>query len=194
MNQKKLGRLELGDVAGIAFFAFATVLSALSASQHSTILAWLSVFHNGLLTFIYIIRNRPLRSDRIGLWLGLIAALLPTTTYPDKLSTPLLVVGLLGYGFLLWSLVVLWRSFGIAPADRGLVTKAPYNLVRHPMYLGELVYRLALVAASFSLWGVITFLVLTAVQVLRIRREERVITGYEEYKTSTRWRMIPGIW
>lgn len=183
-----------GDIAGLLFFLFATILSSLAAVEHPTLLAWLSVLHNGLLSFIFLVRNKPSKSDRIGLWLGLIAALLPVSTYPDHIPTPLLAIGLLAYGFLLWSVVVLWKSFGIAPADRGLVTKAPYSLVRHPMYLGELAYRLVLVIASFSLWGLAMFVSLTVVQILRVLREERIISGYDTYKVNVRWRLLPGVW
>jgi len=188
------GRKSKGDIAGLAFFLFATVVSFMAALERPTILAWLATVHNGLLAIVFLVRRKPLRSDRIGLWLGLIAALLPTTTLPDRISTPLLGIGLLSYAFLLWALVVLWKSFGIAPADRGLVTKAPYSLVRHPMYLGELVFRLVLVSANFTLWSAIAFLALTAVQILRIIREEPVISGYNEYKATVRWRLIPGVW
>jgi protein-S-isoprenylcysteine O-methyltransferase Ste14 len=186
--------MRLGDWVGFAFFAFATALSIMAGLEYPSILAWLSVLHNGLLTFIFLKRRRPAKSDRIGLYLGLIAALLPIAGYPDEISMPLLIVGLVGYSLLLWALVVLWGSFGIAPADRGLVTRLPYNLIRHPMYLGELILRLALVAAAGTLWGYSMLLALTIIQILRIMREESVISGYEVYKNNTRWRLIPGVW
>ena len=35
---------------------------------------------------------------------------------------------------------------------------------------------------------------LVVVQVARIKREERIIGGYENYAQSIRWRLLPGIW
>src|SRR5437899_9023283 len=32
--------------------------------------------------------------------------------------------------------LTLGRSFGIAPANRGVVARGPYNIVRHPIYTG----------------------------------------------------------
>ena len=43
--------------------------------------------------------------------------------------------------------ITLGRSFGIVPANRGIVDKGPYLLVRHPIYAGYLVSHLAFVAA-----------------------------------------------
>ena len=34
--------------------------------------------------------------------------------------------------------VVLGRSFGLVPANRGIVARGPYLLVRHPIYAGYL--------------------------------------------------------
>jgi len=31
-------------------------------------------------------------------------------------------------------------------------------------------------------------------QLMRIDMEENIITGYTEYQTQTRWRLVPGIW
>jgi isoprenylcysteine carboxyl methyltransferase (ICMT) family protein YpbQ len=187
-------RLRAGDLAGIAFFTFALALSILAGIEHPSVLGALSVIHNGMLVFIFLVRRQPVKTDRTGLYLGLIASILPSTTFPESVPIPLLVLGLIGYALVLWSLAVLWKSFGIAPADRGLVTIAPYNLVRHPMYLGELLLRAAIVMSAGELWGYGMFLVLVMIQILRIKREETIIAGYEEYSKITRWRLLPGVW
>jgi protein-S-isoprenylcysteine O-methyltransferase Ste14 len=85
--------------------------------------------------------------------------------------------------------------FGIAPADRGLVAHGPYRLVRHPMYLGELVLRLALVSVSPQLFlAAGLFALLAAIQVWRAMCEERIIQGYPRYAVQVRYRLIPLVW
>ena len=184
------------DRLGLAFFTFAAVISALAAWEHPSILAWLATLHNAILAGLYA-RRKPAREyDRRGLWLGLLAAVLPLAApYPEQVPLVLLFVGVLGYALVLWSLLTLGTRFGIAPADRGLVAHGPYRLVRHPMYLGELVLRLALVSTSpqpFLAAGL--FLALTAIQVLRAIREEHIISGYPAYALQVRFRLIPGVW
>jgi protein-S-isoprenylcysteine O-methyltransferase Ste14 len=184
----------IGDIAGLAFFAFATFISGLAALEHPTLLAWLAVAHNGVLTGIFAVRRPAVRTDRLGLWLGLIAAALPLVSYPKDIPLWLLIPGLAGYALTLVALLALGKSFGIAPADRGLVRQGPYRLVRHPMYLGELAYRCVLVGASLSAGNLALLLALIIVQVARIQREERIFSDYEQYAQQTRWRLLPGIW
>ena len=186
----------MGDRLGLAFFTFAAVIAALAAWEQPTVLAWLAALHNAVLAGVYARRKPPLRSDRKGLWLGLAAALLPMASpYPQTIPPLLLVIGISGYGLVLWSLLALGSRFGIAPADRGLVVSGPYRWVRHPMYLGELVLRAALVGTSTQPWlaGVL-LAVLVAIQVLRAFREERIIDGYPVYAEKVRYRLIPGVW
>ena len=35
--------------------------------------------------------------------------------------------------------MALGRSFGVAPANRGIVVRGPYSFVRHPIYTGYLI-------------------------------------------------------
>lgn len=176
---------------GLAFFLLATWLSALSAFEQPTLLAWLSALHNLVLAFIYARRKPEFAYDRTGLWLGLIAAFLPLPLMPRTLPIPLMLIGLSGYSLVFWSLLALGPRFGIAPADRGLVADGPYRLVRHPMYLGELVLRGALLVGTSLIEGYAALAVLLMIQILRIAREEQVINGYPAYASQVRWLLIP---
>jgi len=136
------------DLVGFGFFLFTTLISGLAAWQHPSILAWLFAIHNGLLAFFYTRRTPAKQYDRTGLWLGMIAAFLPTFTTSSHSEWYLLLPALAGYSLILWSLITLGSRFGVAPADRGLTSRGPYRFLRHPMYLGELVFRAMMVFSS----------------------------------------------
>lgn len=185
----------LKNLAGSAFFAFAAIVSIAAAWEHPNVLSWLYAFHNLLLAYFYAWRLPATRYDRTGLWLGLLAAFLPSIPLSGPLSWYLLVPGLLGYALILWSLVTLGPKFGVAPADRGITAQGPYRFIRHPMYLGELVFRLSLVLASTQvLPALVLALLLVGIQIWRITREEAVIGGYGCYLRLVRWRFVPGVW
>jgi protein-S-isoprenylcysteine O-methyltransferase Ste14 len=184
------------DRIGLAFFTFAAVVSFLAAWEHPSMLAWLAGLHNAVLAVIYAHRKPALKYDRLGLCLGLLAAILPmTTVYSVEISLPLVITGILGYCLVFWSLISLGNRFGIAPADRGLVVCGPYRIVRHPMYLGELVLRTALVTASTQVLPAAGLLiVLVVIQILRAVREEQIITGYDAYASQVPYHLVPGVW
>ena len=174
----------LRDRLGFVFFFAAGLLAFFSDWQRPNLLVWISAFHNLMLAFVYISRRPENRYDRTGLWLGLMAAFLPIPFAPEHPGVLPYLVGLTGYALIFWSLLALGPSFGIAPADRGLVSAGPYSLVRHPMYLGELLLRGALS-------GPVPFMILALIQLIRIQREEKIIQGYEFYARQVPWRLIP---
>jgi protein-S-isoprenylcysteine O-methyltransferase Ste14 len=105
-----------------------------------------------------------------------------------------MILSSLGVIASLWALAVLGRSFGIAPADRGLVIGGPFHLVRHPMYSGELLSYLAVTTNNLSLWNCLVLTAIIAGLLLRIAWEERMIQEYTGYAAQTRWRLFPGVW
>ena len=86
------------------------------------------------------------------------------------------------------------KSFGIAPADRGLVRCGPYRYLRHPMYAGELLAVFGASWGCFTLWNLALWSVLLLSVILRIRWEEQAVGGYCGYAHQVRWRIIPGVW
>jgi protein-S-isoprenylcysteine O-methyltransferase Ste14 len=97
----------------------------------------------------------------------------------------------------LTSLLALGRSFGVRPALRNLVTKGPYRLVRHPLYLA---YFLSDIGYNLQDWsvGMVLIMLVGWVSVLyRIRAEERVLSGdirWQSYVASVPYRLLPGLW
>lgn len=184
---------QIRNKLGFAFFLFAGVIALLSFLQEPMLLLGLRVVHYFTLAVIFMLRRPGKHYDRIGLILGLIALFLPLSSQTPQLGLPATILGTAGYSLTLWSLFSLGKSFGIAPADRGLVQSGPYKLVRHPMYLGEIIMHAGILWSS-SFWGVFLWVLLVVIQVLRIGREERAIEGYAAYAGHVSKKLLPGVW
>ncbi len=95
------------------------------------------------------------------------------------------------------SLLSLGRWFGVWPALRGLATRGPYRLVRHPMYLA---YVLADIGYNLQEWNFGTALLVIAgwaSLIYRLRAEERILSqdaGWSTYVALVRHRLFPGLW
>ena len=85
------------------------------------------------------------------------------------------VVALLSCAFLLCSVLALGTCFGVLPEARGLVSRGPYRLVRHPVYLGELGVCAGLVMGAATPRNLAAAAVVLAGQLVRMRLEERAL-------------------
>jgi len=90
----------------------------------------------------------------------------------------------------------LGRSFGLVPANRGVVDTGLYRLVRHPIYLGYLMTHVAIVMAFPTVRNIAVFLVADTAQIVRALREERTLMrdpAYLAYMRRVTWRLVPGL-
>jgi protein-S-isoprenylcysteine O-methyltransferase Ste14 len=90
----------------------------------------------------------------------------------------------------------LGRRFGILPAHRGIMTKGPYGLVRHPIYLGYLLMHSGFLLSNASLWNVGLLALVYALIGLRTLEEEKVLgidPAYRAYTQRVRYRIVPGM-
>jgi Phospholipid methyltransferase len=95
---------------------------------------------------------------------------------------------------LVYALLSLGRNIGFIPAQRKVVTKGAYGLVRHPIYTGTFVSLFAFVLRSYSVLNLTMALVLIALLMVRGVVEERFLRenpGYAAYLQEVRWRWSP---
>jgi protein-S-isoprenylcysteine O-methyltransferase Ste14 len=83
-------------------------------------------------------------------------------------------------------------------AGHKVVSTGLYALVRHPMYVGGLIFIFGIPLALGSWWAMLTFIPLTLLIVWRILDEERFLVknlqGYGEYRSAVKYRLIPFLW
>jgi protein-S-isoprenylcysteine O-methyltransferase Ste14 len=106
------------------------------------------------------------------------------------------VVSSVGVCLVIAGKITLGRSFGIVPANRGVVDTGPYQLVRHPIYTGYLITHLAFVAAYPRAWNIAVIIISDAALVWRALFEERVLRNdqrYREYCGRVGWHLVPGV-
>ncbi len=92
--------------------------------------------------------------------------------------------------------VTLGRSFGLMPANRGVVSSGVYRLVRHPIYMGYLVTHAAYLAAMPSAWNVMALVAADIALLARAVCEEQTLARdprYRDYQQTVRWRVCPGL-
>jgi protein-S-isoprenylcysteine O-methyltransferase Ste14 len=116
-----------------------------------------------------------------------------TALLPELVTVSVSAVGLFA---VIAGKLSLGRSFGLMPANRGVVSTGMYRLVRHPIYLGYLVTHVAFLAANPT---AANFTLLVAADVALMMRavcEERTLardSAYREYQHRVRWRVLPGV-
>ena len=74
----------------------------------------------------------------------------------------------------------------------------PYRWVRHPGYVGFILYYLGLPLLLDSWWGLSVSILTNAAIILRTILEDRMLQyqlpGYAAYTQRVRWRLLPGVW
>jgi protein-S-isoprenylcysteine O-methyltransferase Ste14 len=106
------------------------------------------------------------------------------------------LVSIAGLCLVISGKIALGRSFGIVPANRGVVASGPYLFVRHPIYTGYLITHVAFLAAHPRLWNVFVLLVADGALVVRALYEERVLERDERYRAYCNrvgWHLVPGV-
>jgi protein-S-isoprenylcysteine O-methyltransferase Ste14 len=123
------------------------------------------------------------------LYLKAVQISLPTQVIADIL----IITGTIG------ALVTVSRlggSFSLMPEARKLVTRGPYAVIRHPLYLAEMIGVLGLVLQFQQPWALFLGLAVFGLQYWRTVFEERVLMqaypDYLAYRTRT-WRFLPHV-
>lgn len=116
------------------------------------------------------------------------AALAPdmVTALFSAIGVTIVVIGKMSLG----------RSFGVVPANRGVVVRGPYEFVRHPIYAGYLVTHTAFLAANPTRWNAAVLIVADVALVIRALMEERVLrtdAAYQSYCQRVAWHLLPGV-
>jgi protein-S-isoprenylcysteine O-methyltransferase Ste14 len=107
------------------------------------------------------------------------------------------VLQLVGVAVVLASILTLGRSFGFAAADRGVVTRGTYAVVRHPMYAAYLLLGSGYLLQSLSVRNAAIVVIVTLCNAGRALAEERLLTtnhAYAAYRRRVRRRVIPAVW
>jgi protein-S-isoprenylcysteine O-methyltransferase Ste14 len=112
---------------------------------------------------------------------------------PESLTIVISAVGLI---VVVLGKLSLGRSFGLTPANRGVVSSGLYRFVRHPIYLGYLTTHVGFVIANPADWNLVVLLAADIALLLRAICEERTLAAddaYRAYMGRVRWRIFPGV-
>lgn len=109
---------------------------------------------------------------------------------------------LLGQGIFLWARYSnqYFSSVVRIQLDRGqtVCREGPYRYVRHPGYVGGILFALTMPLMLGSLWALLPQMIAAGLLVWRTALEDRTLQmelpGYVDYTQATRSRLIPGLW
>jgi protein-S-isoprenylcysteine O-methyltransferase Ste14 len=171
------------------------------------IVGWLYVLQHLLVLGFALTRSEPLIADSsvpsniaVGVaYLCPYAQVICLYCWPGKVACPEggLVLVTLAAVFSVVCLLNLGKHFGVRPALRGLVTRGPYRVVRHPLYLS---YVIAAIGFNLQMWNLATLLLVLlgwVAMVYRIVAEERILSRdpmWPSYVARVKYRLVRGLW
>ena len=131
-----------------------------------------------------------------GAMLLLPAFMRPTDLTSGALATTGLIFELCGVILTQVARVYMGRSFGVLPANRGIVSKGPFRWVRHPIYLGWFILSVGYAMSYSNDRNLMLIVVTLPFMVWRIDQEETCLSGdpaYRSYMERVRYRLWPGV-
>ncbi|HUY90080.1 MAG TPA: isoprenylcysteine carboxylmethyltransferase family protein [Pirellulales bacterium] len=154
------------------------------------------------------------RWDKIllGFFFTAVYAIAPVAALDDGrfhwLPVPWWVCGIGYLAFLVGMAIVTWaeavnKFFEVTvriQAERGqkVIEAGPYAVVRHPGYVGGILFSLGIALCLGSLWALIPAGLASCLLILRTKWEDEVLqaelAGYNEYAEQVRYKLIPGLW
>jgi protein-S-isoprenylcysteine O-methyltransferase Ste14 len=113
-----------------------------------------------------------------------------------------LAAGALGYALVVWATGsnAFFSQIVRIQAERGhaVATQGPYQWVRHPAYLGTIIFELTSPVLLASWWaflpGALNAILFVARTALEDRALQAELPGYAEYAARVRYRLLPGVW
>ena len=82
--------------------------------------------------------------------------------------------------------------------EQKVISTGPYALVRHPMYIGAFTMLIGVPLALGSWLGLLAVIPIALVIIWRLLDEEKFLTknlsGYAEYLSRVKYRLIPFVW
>jgi protein-S-isoprenylcysteine O-methyltransferase Ste14 len=210
----KYNRLEIMDMAGrvamVLYFGFSSIVTSIALSgllkqffETPSLHIFLDAMAKAavllfliMVVSLTVLRHKPISSaegwePRASALGGTFAMLLlpmmpgPAFTSP-ALTVCALVVMMSGAALSAYVISFLGRSFSIMAEARELVRSGPYQYVRHPLYLAELIMIVGVVMLNLSVGAVVLAVAQWLLQLRRMHNEEKVLTAafpsYEEYR------------
>ena len=115
------------------------------------------------------------------------------SSVPDLVTAAATTVGL---GVIMAGKLSLGRSFGLVPANRGVVGRGMYGFVRHPIYAGYLLTHAGFAIAMPQPWNLAVLAIADGALIARALREERLLGADDEYRSYCQrvaWHFVPGV-
>jgi len=203
-------RLDADRLADIAARAAIVVLFSLMAARFGAdflktgrVTGLLLLVSEMLVVVLTVMRRSAAAVDRSirARLLTAISMLGPPLLQPAQVAAILpqaatVAASVVGLAVVIAGKMTLGRSFGLMPANRGVVSSGVYRFVRHPIYLGYLITHVAFLLATPSTWNIAALIAADAALLLRAVCEEQTLSRdsqYRAYQQAVRWRVCPGL-
>jgi protein-S-isoprenylcysteine O-methyltransferase Ste14 len=227
MNTKLIARYAFRETMGVIFMGVALFWSAGRINWLAAWAVIIVTAAWVLATAIVIIRFNPnLLAERLGprkgakSWDTIIVSILGITQliryivagldqrYGWTGDIPLaaqisgLIVCILGYALFVWATYsnAYFSQVVRIQSEHGhsVVTGGPYRYVRHPAYIGAILFEFAVSVTLASWWALIFSIIGAVLLVLRTIFEDRTLQaelpGYQDYSHKVPNRLLPGVW
>lgn len=120
----------------------------------------------------------------------------------DEMQLVGFLLTVIGHGLIVWAMAVNAYFSPVAriQEERGhqVADGGPYSYIRHPGYLGAILFSMGIPLLLESWWALIPGLVSIGLYIYRTALEDQTLidelSGYAEYTAQVRFKLLPGVW